>query len=264
MRDRVSAGVRLFALGLVSSVIDYRRMFTWRSWTFGWLLRLLSQVIFFALLGKLVQDQALERYSAVGNALVLAPLAALGVVASTSVERRQGTLQFLLLGRGSPFAVLASRGLYWPFDGLLTCAAALLLVPALLGVSLPLHRLWMLLPGELLVVASTYALGLAPAGVSVRWPEARTYLTALTSIGLMVLAGVNTPAPGHGPAGAVAHLLPVTNGLAAQRAVLAGHPSLASFFDEGLVALGWFLVAYLALAVSIRSSVRAGRLKPAA
>lgn len=263
MRDRLSSTVRLLALGVVSSATDHRRMFTWRSWTFGWLARLLAQVIFFSLLGRLLQDAALERYAAVGNALVLAPLAALGVVSSLSMERRTGTLQFLLLGRAGPFPVLASRGLYWPADGLLTSTAALLLVPPLLGISLPLDRLWRLVPGALLIAASAYALGLALAGVSIRWPESRTYLTAMTSIGLLVLTGVNTQAPESGPAGVLAHLLPVTNGLAGQRAVLAGEPALADFRGEALVALGWLAVAYLVLVVSIRSSVRAGRLKPA-
>jgi ABC-2 type transport system permease protein len=263
MFDRLSSNARLVALGVVSSVVDFRRMFTWRSWTFGWLGRLLAQVVFFSFLGKLVRDPELERYAAVGNALALASFAALGVVSSTSMERRNGTLQFLLLGRGSPFAVMASRGLYWPADGLLTSAVALSLVPIVLGSAIPLSRMWLLVPGEILIATSTYLLGLGLAGLSVRWPEARTYLTATTSIGLMLLAGINVRAPDSGPAGMIAHLLPVTNGLAGQRAVLAGNSPRAPFLAEGLVALGWLAISYLVLEVSIRSSVRAGRLRAA-
>ncbi|GAA3062539.1 hypothetical protein GCM10020254_03040 [Streptomyces goshikiensis] len=130
---RLRAAARQVAYGALASFQDYRAMFTLRTWLFGWTVRLICQVLFFASLGRLVGSPSAEAYLAFGNAAILGPLGSLGVVSSTVGERVSGTLEFLLLSRGSTFLVLASRGLHWMADGLLTSTIALCVVSPLLG-----------------------------------------------------------------------------------------------------------------------------------
>ncbi|MEU8587419.1 ABC transporter permease [Streptomyces sp. NPDC048664] len=260
-RARLRAAARQVAYGALASYQDYRAMFTLRTWLFGWTVRLICQVLFFAGLGRLVGSPAAEAHLAFGNAAILGPLGALGVVSSTVGERVSGTLQFLLLSRGSTFLVLASRGLHWMADGLLTSTIALCVVCPLLGV--PLH--WAALPVILAVLAlstlSCYCLALCMTSISVRRPGSRMYLTAGTTIVLMLLSGVTTAVPGTGVAGFLARILPLTHGLTAARTLAAGGPlDWGAVAGEVAVTAGWGVLAWLLLTRALRHTVRTGSL----
>ncbi len=261
MGSRAASLVRVVWIGLISSFQDYRRMFTWRSWAFGWVLRLVSQVVFFTMLTRIGGRSGGEQFAAVGNAVVLAPLATLGLVASTTMERRLGTLQFLLVSRTNPLLALGSRGLYWIFDGMVTSLIALAALPAVLDVHVD-YRRFALVPLLLAVPAlSAFAMALALSGLSLRWTEARTLITGCVSVLLLTVAGVNVPAARHGFAGVLAHCLPVTNSLPALRAVVAGGAVRpGGLLAEAAVAAGWLALAHLTVTFSIRWSVAGGRL----
>ncbi|MEJ7702864.1 MAG: hypothetical protein WKF47_04025 [Geodermatophilaceae bacterium] len=57
---------------------------------------MVSQVIFFALIGRLLDSPEAAAYLLVGNAVMIAALEAMMVVASTTWERRAGTLPLLI------------------------------------------------------------------------------------------------------------------------------------------------------------------------
>ncbi|PRY37529.1 hypothetical protein [Umezawaea tangerina] len=264
MADSPAAWFTLVRIGMLSSFEDYRRMFTWRSWLLGWLSRLVAQVLFFAMLGRLVGTVADEHYAAIGNALVLAPLGTLGVVASTSLERRLGTLHLLLLSPTDPLVVIVSRGLYWVFDGILTSLVTLGLVSVILDLDVQRGNLPLVVCGQVVLACSTYAMAVAVSGLSIRWPEARTFITTALTIVLLAGTGVNSALPRNPFLHAVLHLFPVTNGLPAVRAAVDGGPTstavLLGLGAECLVGLGWLVVAHVAVVGSIRRQVRTGRL----
>ncbi|MGV4988113.1 hypothetical protein ACVB8X_28705 [Streptomyces sp. NRAIS4] len=258
---RLRAAGRQVAYGALASYQDYRAMFTLRTWLFGWTVRLICQVLFFAGLGRLVGSPSAEAYLAFGNAAVLGPLGALGVVSSTVGERVSGTLQFLLLSRGSTVLVLASRGLHWMADGLLTSTIALCVVSPLLAVPLRWAALPVILAVLCLSTVSCYCLALCMTSISVRRPGCRMYLTAGTTIVLILLAGVTTAVPGSGAAGLLARILPLTHGLSAARTLAAGGPlDLGAVGGEAAVATGWGLLAWLLLTRALRHTVRTGSL----
>ncbi|MEV7179420.1 ABC transporter permease [Kitasatospora sp. NPDC093679] len=257
----LSTALRQFGHGLISSHQDYRSMFTWRSWAGGWLVRLLCQVLFFATLGTLLGSAQATGEIAFGNAAALGPLAALGVVSSTVGERRSGTLEFLLVTRANPFLVLASRGLHWVLDGMLTSSVALAVVPLLLPVPLHLPALPAVVAVNLLVSLSSYCLALTLSGISLRHPESRMYLTAGTTIGYLLLCGITTPVPQDGLPARLAAVLPITHGLALMRRLAEGAPfSFGPLLAEAGVALLWGVAAYLTLGLALRRAVRTGSL----
>ncbi|MEH0450063.1 ABC transporter permease [Streptomyces sp. B21-102] len=260
MRD-AKALLHQVGYGLLSSYQDYRALYTWRSWLFGWMARLLCQVLFFSMVGHAIGSDGAQRYMALGNAIVLGPLGALGVVSSSVGERRGGTLQFLLLSRNGPLLVLMSRGLYWAADGIVTSCFALVMLRWLAGVEISPLVLPVCFLLQALITLSSYSLALALAGVSLRWPECRMYLTAGTTILLMTFAGVNSEPPHEGLGGAVASVLPATHGLRAVRSAVAGDgvPLPAVLAECGVLFL-WGAVSWLALTASLRYQVRAGAL----
>ncbi|MFE4540306.1 hypothetical protein ACFRKB_35445 [Streptomyces scopuliridis] len=259
MRD-VTALLHQIGYGLLSGYQDYRALYTWRSWLFGWMARLLCQVLFFSMVGQAIGSDGAQRYMALGNAVILGPLGALGVVSSSVGERRGGTLQFLLLSRNGPFPVLMSRGLYWAADAIVASCFALVVLRWLVGVEIGPLVLPVCFLLQALITLSGYSLALALAGVSLRWPECRMYLTAGTTILLMTLAGVNTEPP-QGSFGAVASVLPATHGLRAMRSAVAGDgvPLTAVLAECGVLLL-WGAIGWLTLTGSLRHQVRAGTL----
>ncbi|MGW3957408.1 hypothetical protein ACWEKM_42500 [Streptomyces sp. NPDC004752] len=259
MGERVSDRFALFltrlSFGVISSFQDYRAMFTWRSWLFGWMLRLVSQVLFFASLGRLVGSASTEQAIALGNAMALGPLGVLGVVSSSVGERRGNTLQFIVISSTSPFLVIASRGLYWVADGFLTSCVVLTLLPWIVGLELPWAALPLVFAVQALITLSGYALALTLAGVSLHWPESRMYLTGGTTIAVLLLGGINVARPTHGLAGALATVVPGAHGLVAVREVFAGHGMpLGPVLAELAVLLGWGAVGRAGMAVALRRS----------
>ncbi|MGW6605337.1 hypothetical protein [Streptomyces sp. NPDC055036] len=260
MRD-AKALLHQIGYGLLCGYQDYRALYTWRSWLFGWMARLLCQVLFFSMVGQAIGSDGAQRYMALGNAVILGPLGALGVVSSSVGERRGGTLQFLLLSRNGPFPALMSRGLYWAVDGIVASCFALVVLRRLVGVEIGPLVLPVCFLLQVLITLSGYSLALALAGVSLRWPECRMYLTAGTTILLMTLAGVNTEPPHGGFGGAVVSVLPATHGLRAMRSAVAGDgvPLTAVLAECGVLLL-WGAISWLTLTGSLRHQVRAGAL----
>ncbi|MFJ9407291.1 hypothetical protein [Streptomyces sp. NPDC101393] len=255
MADRVELFLTRLWFGVISSFQDYRAMFTWRSWLFGWVLRLVSQVLFFASLGRLVGSVHTEQAIALGNAMVLGPLGALGVVSSCVGERRGGTLQFIVISSSSPFLVIASRGLYWVADGFLTSCVVMVLLPWIVGLQMAWTALPLVLALQALITLSGYGLALTLAGVSLRWPESRMYLTGGTTIAVLLLAGVNVARPTHGLAGLLATVVPAAHGLAAARQAVAGHGvPVGPVLAEVAVMLGWGAVGCAGMALALRRS----------
>src|SRR5436190_263902 len=113
---------------------DLRAIYTWRSWTFGWLVRMLAQVTFFTLIGKLIAQPAQMQFLVVGNALMTCAVEAMMVVASTSWERAVGTLALLIASPAKLTWVFVGRSLQWPISGTGTSVVALFTLGPAFGV----------------------------------------------------------------------------------------------------------------------------------
>jgi ABC-2 type transport system permease protein len=232
-------------------------MFTWKSWLFGWVLRLVAQVAFFASMGRLLGVPGSQDYLALGNAALLGPLGALGVVSTVAAERRAGTLVLLVLSRAAALPVLAARGLYWAFDAVLTATLATALLPVIAGTAVPFAALPGIFCLEVLGTVSCYALALALTPFSMRFPETRGYLTSGVLVLLMLCSGVNTRLAGGGPGS----VLPMTHALSGIRQLAAGGafpwPALGG---ELLVWGGWILAAAVVVPWGLRRAARSGGL----
>jgi ABC-2 type transport system permease protein len=82
--------LRVLRYAALSGYHDYATIYTWKTWVAGWYVRVLAQVAFFALVGRLLGSDARVHYLLVGNAVMLAAIGGLFAVAGTTWERRQG------------------------------------------------------------------------------------------------------------------------------------------------------------------------------
>jgi ABC-2 type transport system permease protein len=146
---------RAFWLG----VRDYASIFTWKTWLTNWFVRVVAQVSFFALVGRMLGAPEQTEFLLVGNAVMLAAMVGMWAVNMVSWERSAGTLPLLAGGPTHPAVVLAARGSYLVLDGTVSASSALLVTAALFGMPLPWPRVLVVIGLIAVVAASAYCFG---------------------------------------------------------------------------------------------------------
>lgn len=226
---------------------DLRSLYSWKTWTTGWLLRMVMQVVFYSLLGRLIGSEEQVHFLVVGNAVMLCATTVVFVVQSTTWERFTGTIPLLIAAPASPLVVLFGRSVQWIPDAVATSVTGLLIVGPLFGLPLPWPRTLLVVPLLLLVTLSTYMLGTVFGSLVLRFIQARNLVSNVVAATMMAVCGVNVPVDTFPSwVGRLASVLPMTHGLQAIRGLLADGPVGRIAADaalEAAVGLGWFLVA---------------------
>ena len=257
-------GLRAFRAGAMVSWADLRVVYTWKTWTFGWLVRIVCQVVFYAIIGRLLgSDDDVARLFT-GAAVMAAVTEVMLVCASTTWERMQGTLPMLVTAPGGLAPTLAGRSVLWLPSGLATSLVCLFLVGPFFHVQpAPLDGLAM---AVLLVVGTlgTYAFGLVLAGLVLWVPDLRN-LASTVAVGLMTACcGAVVPLtywPGW--VQGTVQVLPITHALAGIHAAREGTLTAADFLGQlGLAAgtgLLWLALSGLVIRYFADVTRRTGR-----
>jgi ABC-2 type transport system permease protein len=237
----------LSAAGIAAA--DMRTIYTWRTWIFAWLSRILCQVSFFSLIGRLLHSQQETRYLLIGNTVDVVSMVAIFACVSAAWERQSGTLPLLLASPSSLFTVFVGRCVNWFFDGIACTAVSMLLLGPIFNVSMPWLRILFVIPIIACIGGSTYFLGLALAGIVLRRLHFRNLVAGLAYLSLMLICGVEVPVTFlPKPAQYLADILPLTHGLAAIRILIQGQAA-TRVFEQGAaefgVGVGWLVVAFL-------------------
>lgn len=254
--------LRILRYAAVGGVQDFFALYTWKTWVLGWLLRVIVQVIFFTLIGKLLGSTERMHFLLVGNATFLAAMTVMFVVQSTTWERYTGTIPLLIASPAHPLVVLLGRSVEWIPDAVASSLAALLVVGPLFDLAVPWPGALWVVPLLLLVTLSTYCMGAFFGSVVLRYAEARNLVANIVHGTMMAIAGVNVPLdylPGW--LQAVSKAIPLTHGLLAVRAVLDGAPGrevLSAAAWEAAVGLGWLVAAALSFGWFLEGGRRDG------
>lgn len=226
---------------------DYRSSYSVRTWVGGWLLRVFAQVAFYAFIGRLLDDPARTAYMLIGTAVWFAAMEVGAACASTAWERRAGTLPLLVVAPTDLFWVYLGRNAQWLPSGIATSTLSLLVLSPAFHTGVPPSRLLAAVPLLALTAVASYGLALTVAAIAMRAYGARNIASNLYTGVLLVFCGVQVPlAFWPGWVGALAQAVPLTHGLAAVRAQLAGTGGLAG--EIGLALLtgaAWFGIAWL-------------------
>lgn len=241
--------LRVLRYGIANGFAEYATIFTWRSWLAGWYVRVLAQVSFFALIGKLLGSTERVEFLLVGNAMLLAAAGTLFAVASTSWERWTGTLPLLVASPTGAVTVFMGRSMFWIPDALASALGTFVAAALIFDVALPWPRVLLVFPIAILVALSTYCLGIFLGGLVLRNGNLRNLVANLTWLTIGAIGGVNVPLSyDPAPLRLLADGLPLVHGLRAVRGVLDGAPPgavLAQVAAEGAVGLAYLVLAYL-------------------
>src|SRR5688572_4464948 len=116
MRDQA----RVLRAVAAAAFLEYLSVFTWREWALSWLTRLLIQVSFFGLIGRMLGSAQQTEYLIVGNAVAIVALEALSAILVIVMERRSGNLELLVASPASHLTVYMGRGLHFVVSGFVT------------------------------------------------------------------------------------------------------------------------------------------------
>ncbi|MDX1659410.1 MAG: ABC transporter permease [Nitriliruptorales bacterium] len=242
---------------------DRKALFTWRSWTFGWFLRLVTQVLFFALIGVLLGSEEQVHWLFVGNVVAIAALGTLAVGPDASEERYYGTLPLLVAAPSSPIPVLTGKTLLWMAEAFVTSVLAFVLLAPPLGHPLVFPDQLVLLPVLATVVFANYALGIFMASLVFRAVHLGNTVFNFVFWLMAAICGVNV-AVEFFPAAIerLAYVLPLTHGLRAIRGAL-GQADYAIWAEAGaelLVGAAWLALALMGFAWLAEGGRRDGTL----
>jgi ABC-2 type transport system permease protein len=255
--------LRVMRYAFLSGTRDYGSIYTPTTWLFGWFLRVLAQVTFFALIGRLLRAEEQTWFLLVGNAVMLAAMEGVWAINMVSWERNTGTLPLLVASPTSAVVVLASRGAYLIADGVVSALGALFLIGALFGLPMPWPEILLVVPLTVLVGASAYCFGTFLGGVLLGYRSLNGLVANVGLVTLMTLCGVNVPLAAYPePVTWVSQVLPLTHGLIAIRAVLDGRLGAAAVqaLAEAAVGAGWFAACLLTFGWFIGRGRRTGSL----
>ncbi|HUZ54892.1 MAG TPA: ABC transporter permease [Streptosporangiaceae bacterium] len=248
-----------------TGIRDFRGLYTWRSWLFGWFARLMTQALFFTSFGYWLGSRATVRYMAVGNTTVLVCMESLAVIPLLLGERYMGTFSLHVAAPASFVLTYFARNFYCPLIGVLSSTFGFFVVATAFGVRLGGPYVAWVPVLTALIGLSAYSFGFAVGAIVLSLPSFSMVALNLSYLSLMAFCGVNVPVS-YWPAAVrgVADILPLTHGLLALRELLAGAPAAWIWRDcalEAAVGLGWLAVAVAVLQYYASASRRTGNIQ---
>jgi ABC-2 type transport system permease protein len=250
---------RIVRCSAANAAADLRATYTWSTWLFGWLLRMLCQVVFFTLAGQTFSGGGNQRFLFLGNALTLCAIESMMVVASSAWERRAGTLPLLVAAPADVSWIFVGRSLQWLPSGCATSLAALLGLGPFFGVDWDPATAAVAVVLVAATAAGTYCFGLLLSALVLAASSWRNVASNVAYLSMMAVSGVEVPVDYWPlPVRVLAWAMPLTHELDALR-TLTGGGSAASVAAEALLGLAVGAAWLVAAVVLLRAMAARGR-----
>ncbi|HVC38882.1 MAG TPA: ABC transporter permease [Candidatus Dormibacteraeota bacterium] len=252
---------RVFFIG---GLISYRALFYWITpWQYipTMLAAPLFQILFFVYLGR-ATGVGSTTFFVVGNSIQICSMSGIyGMTMALANERQFQTLSPILATPANRIALFLGRGLPVLASGLQTTAFGFLVSALILNFRPAPSALPMLALTVLITTASCTGFGMALGSIGLRARD--IWLTAnIAYFAMLLLCGVEVPLRQlPGALQVVAHLLPLTHGIAAGRLLATGHDLGAAWpliWEELVVGAAWATIAFLLFAYFERQGRRTG------
>jgi ABC-2 type transport system permease protein len=261
---KILANLQIFWQG---TILSYIALFHWlRPTTYlaSKILMPLFQVLFFTFLGTFATGKSSASFYVIGNAIQITAVSGIyGVTMSIGGERWSGTLAYLFGTPANRLVMFLGRAFLHVIDGMLGVVIGLMWGVLLLGLNMSHTDLPALALTILVTTFSTSGLGLLMGALSLITVNVMFINNSVYFV-LLIFSGANIPLTSL-PAWMLsfAQILPLTRGIAAARALIAGSslaqvtPLLLGEFAVGLVYvfLGYVLFRWFEYQAKLRGSL---------
>jgi ABC-2 type transport system permease protein len=245
--------------GLMLGWSDFRLFWSLRSWFFGWMLRILTNACAWVLVGKMLGSLERQEYLLVGNAMAVGAAAALWASNACGWARFDGTHALMVVAPSSLAPAVLGRTSIWLLNGVATSLAAFIVLTLAFGYRPP-PQIALVPALILLVCASSFCFALVMGALVGRHTRFRNLVLDVSGTLLMAFCGVSVPLSFWPlPIRVLAQVLPLTHGLAATRALLAGAPATVVLSEAALEAVTGASWLVLALVLMDRMAERGRR-----
>lgn len=236
---------RIYRHGLLVGLRDFAGFWTWRSWIGGWMLRILTNVMIWVLMGRLLGSPAKLQYLLIGNAAA----AGLGTFAlpAATWDRMDGTYPLMVIAPSSQIPAVLGRMSVWMFGWIASSLLTFAILFAAFSIPVTALGLIAIIGVVPLLCLSTLFLSAFFGALAAMAPRYRNILAWALIFITSAICGVSVPVtfwPGW--VQVIANLMPVTHGLQGLRLALAGGDGgqiLRQVGLEAAVGLGWLSLA---------------------
>ncbi|MBN2557072.1 MAG: ABC transporter permease [Anaerolineales bacterium] len=219
----LTQSIQVFFQGALLSYIALFRWLRPAAYLASKVVMPLNQILFFTFLGTFATGSENASFYVIGNAVQLAAVSGIyGVTMSVGGDRWEGTLPYLFGTPANRITLFAGRAFFHILDGFLGVILGLLWGVLLLGLDLSHTSLPALGLTILVTTLSTSGLGLLMGCLSLITRNIM-FINNTVYFLLLIFSGANVPLASL-PAAmrAVSQALPLTRGIAAARAIIAG------------------------------------------
>jgi ABC-2 type transport system permease protein len=246
--SRLWLNLRLFFRG---ALLSYIALFAWlrpATYAASKVVMPLAQILFFTLLGTFATGQANAHFYIIGNAIQIAAVSGIyGVTMSVGGDRWAGTLPYLLGTPANRLAMFSGRAFFHVIDGVIGVVVGLGWGVVLLGLDLSHTDPLALALTILITTFSTSGLGLLLGCISLVSLETM-FINNTAYFLLLIFSGANIPlAQLPNWMQDISWALPLTRGIAAARALIAGQgfrEVVPLLVGEVLLGLLYLLIGY--------------------
>ena len=243
---------------------DFFALYPIREYVTTWLPRGLFQLAFFALIAQVIGGPQLAAFALVGTAAQVTYQTAFTSVTSSVIrEQGIGTVPLLVAAPSNPLLVFSARNSAMAGHGVLSGLLPFAVGLPFLGIPFDLGRIALAILMILVIALGAYGFGVMLGSAALWWRGYHNVLSSLAGTAVTILSGAYIPRhtlPDW--AQAIGEVLPVTHGLQALRAALAGAPEAMTVpvLYELAIATASLLVAQLAFGRFLSLARRAGTL----
>lgn len=237
--------LQVFVRSTAVAFAHERMMHSWRTWIFLWMGRLVAEISFFALIGRLIGGDSVV-FLLVGAAMLAPAHTTMFVAQAVGGLIYDGVVPYLIAAPAPRFPVTLGRSIHWSIDGAIAGSIGLFVGNLAFDLGFGPGRLAALIGLVLLCPLTMLGPGLIVGALAVRWPPASNLLSGLARAVLGLLCGA-TFAVDHLPAAlqVVGQVLPLTHVVSAARTVTAGGIPGIELTLAVATALAWLAIAYL-------------------
>lgn len=184
---------RKFAVGWMLGVEDFKSFWNVKTWTFGWLSRIVTTGLSIVLIGNLLESKASLEYLLLGNLIISGCIGSLFAVMATTWSRLDGTYPLLVIAPSHLLPAVIGRTIVWMFQGLATSLAVLFIYSLLFPISFTAKQLVITMLAILIANISTYAFAFFLGSIVARLPSMRSVVFNSTGSLLAAFCGASVP-----------------------------------------------------------------------
>ena len=234
--------LQVFLRSCTVAFANERLMHSWWTWGILWMGRLVAEISFFALIGRMIGDERAVAFLLVGAAMLSPAYATMFVAQSVRSMMYDGLVPYLIASPAPAFPAALGRSIHWCVDGVIAGSLGLIIGNQVFDLGFSVVEV------VALVVLAT------------RFPRNSNMLAALARALLGLLCGATfavTFLPGW--LQPVSEAIPLTHLVRAARNVTGDGAVAGDLARAAVVGAIWLLAAHVLVRCQFERSRRSGR-----